>query len=157
MKTSFGIIYESAKSESFMTDNSELSQAISEVSEQLDSIATLDNDIIYTAEMVNVIESVQNDGTALYVVEAENLAKYMKSAGLEIGELQKAIADVASANGVEVNNITLVVESQAVYDDLIQEAKKVKTKSSKPLTPLNGVKKLISSAKNKGIQVFKRK
>ena len=93
----------------------------------------------------------------LYLVEAERLCRYMDCCGLELGDLGKAIKDVAHANGVDINNIALVIESGDVIDDIITEAKKVRSKSLVPANRLKNISDLSKKAKSIGIKVVKRK
>ena len=63
----------------------------------------------------------------------------------------------ANENGVDINNIALVIESGDVIDDIITEAKKVRSKSLVPATRLKNISDLSKKAKSIGIKVVKRK
>ena len=67
------------------------------------------------------------------------------------------LVDVAHANGVDINNIALVIESGDVIDDIITEAKKVRSKSLVPANRLKNISDLSKKAKSIGIKVVKRK
>lgn len=152
-----GIIYESAKAEPFSTTDLAFANELAMIEEDLASIKEMDQAIVYTAEMVPVIACHETDGSRILCVEAENLVKFMEGADLEIGELEDAIKAVAAANGVEVNDIALVVESTESCAHLIQEAKKSRKVTKGPLNALKSISDLAKLAKNKGIKVVKRK
>ena len=152
----YGLLYEAAKTEAMLNDDVAFAIDIKEATEELDSIEELEEDIDIAPDMVDVIEQYTSNGK-LYLVEAERLCRYMDCCGLELGDLGKAIKDVAHANGVDINNIALVIESGDVIDDIITEAKKVRSKSLVPATRLKHISDLSKKAKSIGIKVVKRK
>ena len=152
----YGLLYEAAKTEAMLNDDVAFAIDIKEATEELDSIEELEEDIDIAPDMVDVIEQYTSNGK-LYLVEAERLCRYMDCCGLELGDLGKAIKDVAHANGVDINNIALVIESGDVIDDIITEAKKVRSKSLVPANRLKNISDLSKKAKSIGIKVVKRK
>lgn len=152
-----GIIYEAAKAETFNTTDLAFANELAQIEEDLDAIKEMDQSIVYTAEMVPVIACTEATGERILCVEADNLVKYMEGADLEIGELEKAIEDIAAANGIPVNDIAIVVESTQTCDYLIQEAKKNRKTSKGALNSLKSISDLAKKATTKGLKVFKRK
>ena len=146
----YGLLYEAAKTEAMLNDDVAFAIDIKEATEELEE------DIDIAPDMVDVIEQYTSNGK-LYLVEAERLCRYMDCCGLELGDLGKAIKDVAHANGVDINNIALVIESGDVIDDIITEAKKVRSKSLVPANRLKNISDLSKKAKSIGIKVVKRK
>lgn len=152
----YGLLYEAAKTEAMLNDDVAFAMDIKEATEELDSIEELEEDIDIAPDMVDVIEQYTSNGK-LYLVEAERLCRYMDCHDLELGDLSKAIKDVAHANGVDINNIALVIESGDVIDGIITEAKKVRSKSLVPANRLKNISDLSKKAKASGIKVVKRK
>lgn len=157
MNKKFGLLYEAARGEQFNSDDLAFSNDVDDIEDELDPLEELEESIHYTAEMVNVFEHVTAKGDTLMLVECSDLQRFMECNDLELGELEKAIADVAKSNGVEVNNIAIVVESSEEIEEMLQEARKVRTKSSKPMKRLKDISDLSKMATNKGIKVVKRK
>lgn len=152
----YGLLYEAAKTESMLNDDTGFATELKEAVEELNSIEELEESIDMAPDMVDIIEQVTSNGS-LYLIEADQLCRYMDCHELELGDLGKAIKDVAKANGVEVNNIALVIESGEVIDNIITEAKKVRSKSLVPANRLKNISDLSKKAKAVGIKVVKRK
>ena len=156
MNKTYGLLHEAAKTEAMINDDNDFAIDISEATKELDSIQELEESIDMAPDMVDIIEQVTSNGS-LYLIEADQLCRYMDCHDLELGDLGKAIKDVAKANGVEVNNIALVIESGDVIKNLITEAKKVRSKSLVPMNRLKNISDLSKKAKSIGIKVVKRK
>lgn len=152
----YGLLYEAAKTEAMLNDDTGFATELREAVEELNSIEELEESIDMAPDMVDIIEQVTSNGS-LYLIEADQLCRYMDCHELELGDLGKAIKDVAKANGVEVNNIALVIESGEVIDNIITEAKKVRSKSLVPANRLKNISDLSKKAKAVGIKVVKRK
>ena len=152
----YGLLYEAAKTEAMINDDTSFATELREATEELNSIEELEESINMAPDMVDIIEQVTSNGS-LYLIEADQLCRYMDCHELELGDLGKAIKDVAKANGVEVNNIALVIESGEVIDNIITEAKKVRSKSLVPANRLKNISDLSKKAKSIGIKVVKRK
>lgn len=152
----FGLLYEIAKSEDFSQYDMNFIDTMSSIRNNLDKVATLPTPIKYTAEMVNVIGAKDNNNNDICLIEAENLFKYMESEGLEVGDIETAISNVAHANGVEVNNIALVIDSNKKIAKCCEEAAKLKEKTDVPIKRLQFMSSLVMNCYNKGIQVVKR-
>lgn len=158
MKKITGLIYEAAKMEDLGGDSkidNDLDDMID--NDEIDDIEDLDEQLIYTVEMIPVIEAFQYDGTRYCCLEAENLAKYMASNDLEVGDLEKAIEDVANSCGLKVNDLALVTESAADLKLMISEAKKSTSASKLVKKKISWISDIAKEAKRKGIKVLKRK
>lgn len=158
MKKLTNLIYESAKIEDIRVDckiDDDSDDIIDD--EDIDDIEDLDEQLFYTAEMIPVIEAIQYNGTRYCCLEAENLFKYMNSNNLEIGDLEKAIEDIANACGLAVNDLALVTESASSLKMMISEAKKSTSASKLVKDKLDWISNITKEAKHKGIKVLKRK
>lgn len=170
----FGLLYETIQTEPMELTNAGLADRIAGLKTDLD-IATdienddllddlvddggmyddeLDDDMIYAAEMVTVVE-MPCKGKMYACVEASDIFKFLKANDLEVGDIASAIAQIASANGIEVNNIAIVNESNQALKALLREAKL--NKGGKALDLLDKFASIARNAKNKGITVLKKK
>lgn len=130
--------------------------SIEDIEDEYEDMEELEDDIECTVEMVNVIENYDEyTSKSKYLVEMGDLARYMESSTLDI---ENAVLSIANENGIEKDNIYVVVESQEYIDELIQEAKKEKKlgfdKKLREIKNANGLFKLM---KTKGIKVAKKK
>lgn len=171
----FGLLYETIQTEPFELQNAGLSDKLAGIKYDLDisndvenddliddlvdddeSIYDdeLDKDMVYAAEMVTILE-IPSKGKMYACVEAGDLVKFMKMNDIEIGDIQDAIAKIATANNVDINNIAVVIESNSYLKSLITEAKKAK--GGPALSILDNVSKLAKNLKDKGFKVLKKK
>lgn len=127
--------------------------------DDLDDIEELEDDIVYTPEMVIVVGEETSYGTR-YLVEYDNLYKLMESYNLDIEE---ALKKVCEHNLISMSNTYLVIESQEVLEeslselaDSIHEAK-CPTKKAKRAKSLRNSKNFLKNVYNKGIKVVKKK
>lgn len=112
-----------------------------------------DENIEYTAEMVNIIKTKRGR----LVMEFDMLAKYMNSAN--ITDIEEAMQNVCEANGADYDNTYLVLESQEDMMSIVQEAKSKLNKKAKVkiFTKLRDSSNFLKTVKNKGIKVVKKK
>lgn len=154
------LLYEMAKSEDFSQYDMDFVDTMSSIKKNLSNIATLPNRITYTAEMVNVIAGDAYGDPNMCLVEAENLLKYMQSEGLEVGDIETAISNVAKANGIDVNDIALVIDSNAKITQCCEEAAAMKDKcdgsKNRSMRRLRFMTDVVKNCYNKGIRVVKR-
>jgi len=157
----FIVLTEAMKTESFEVDDLEdvlgddqsLQDDIGDAFEDIDE---LDDDIEYTAEMVNVIQQ-ESVSELRYLVEMDNLAKYMESAN--VTDVSEALTSIAECNSLDVDLMCVVIESEDYAVELLEEAKKMK-KSDPTKTKQKGIKStldVINMLKTKGIKVVKKK
>lgn len=155
-KEPYAILCESAKCECDEEDleDLELDDAEDELTGEMDPVDVVDDDIIYSEEMIPVIRIGEN-----YVVEFDMLAKYIDShPNVEISEALDLIATHES-NMLTPGSIGILVESDDYADQLIQEAKAAKrtASSKKKIKKVKDTASFLKNIKNKGIKVFKKK
>lgn len=123
--------------------------------DEIEDLEELDEEICYTAEMVNVICQESTYGRR-YLVEYDNLFKLMET--YNIDEL-KALNMVCEHNLISLADTYLVIESVDSIKEMLNEAKcnkgpLGKAKNSKKLANCS---KAIKNLKNKGIKLVTKK
>ena len=151
----YGIITEAARAESFEVDDINLNMEISEIERVIESIDELDTEIMYTVEMVNVIGDTDANGNEVYMVELENVQKYMESCDIE--DYAIAIENIAEANELESYSMCIVIESEDVIMLALNEAKKAKKVTPGKMKRIKNTADVLKLIKTKGIKVAKRK
>lgn len=105
------------------------------------------NTVAYRAEMVPVF---QNESQ--YFVEFDNMAKYMKSA--EVTDVSIALDNIAEANDIDTDKLSVVIESKEYMKSVIDEAIKQSKAGDKSLLESCELSmKLIEMMKSEGINV----
>lgn len=152
------IIAESSKTENFITEDTDFATNIVDIRSKLSNIPELKSQLIYTAEAVNVFGI--EEGNFL-CIEADSILKYMESANIPIANIKEAVLNVLNANHLDVENfsedVKIVIDSDAVIDKAINEAKQVKSISSKPYDRLKNMGMLIDLIEKSGLGLIKRK
>lgn len=152
------IIAESSKTENFITEDTDFATNIVDIRSKLSNIPELKSQLIYTAEAVNVFGI--EEGNFL-CIEADSILKYMESANIPIANIKEAVLNVLNVNHLDVENfsedVKIVIESDAVIDKAINEAKQVKSISSKPFDRLKNMGMLIDLIEKSGLGLIKRK
>ena len=151
----YGIIVEAARAESFEVDDINLNMEIAEVERVIESIEELDTDINYTVEMVNVIGDTDSEGKPVYMVELENVQKYMESCDIE--DYAIAIENIAEANELESSSMCIVIESEDTIMLALNEAKKAKKVTPGKMKRIKNTADILKLIQTKGIKVAKRK
>lgn len=151
----YGIITEAARAESFEVDDINLNMEISEIERVIESIDELDTEIMYTVEMVNVIGDTDANGNEVYMVELENVQKYMESC--DIDDYAVAILNIAEANSLDCSAMCLVIESEDAIMLALNEAKKAKKVTPGKMKRIKNTADVLKLIKTKGIKVAKRK
>lgn len=106
------------------------------------------NTVSYRAGMVPVFQNESGN----YFVEFDNMAKYMRSA--EVTDVSNALYDIAEANDINVDNLSVVIESKEYMKSVIDEAIKQSKAGDKSLLESCELSiKLIEMMKNEGINV----
>lgn len=121
-----------------------------------DDTEELEDDIDYSEDMVNVIQQETASGSR-YLVEMDNLAKYMQSSN--ITDVLEAITKIAECNSLDATAMCVVIESSESARQMLEEAKKFK-KSDPTKSLVQGIKDsfdVIKLMKTKGIKVVKKK
>lgn len=125
----------------------------------ISELEELEDDIIYTPEMVVIVAEETSYGTR-YLVEYDNLYKLMESYDLDVKE---ALDKVCEHNMISLSDTYLVIESQDILEeslselaDSIHEAK-CPSKKAKRCKSLKNSKNFLKDVYNKGIKVVKKK
>ena len=116
IKSCTDIIKESATAEEFNVSDIISDELKSKYGECMSNMPIIDKSVVaYNSSMVPVF---QNESG--YFVEMDNLVKYMNS--FEITDIAEAMENVAEANEIRVENISLVIESKDYMDSVIESA-----------------------------------
>ena len=160
-KNILDILSESAEIDAVMMDDfyddDELDDCMKEgnLDDIFDEFQDFDESVSYTEEMVNVIQF----GSDEYLIEHDNLLKYMESNSCSITE---AMDRICGSNNISINNTFLLMESKDDFIQALSEAKsalKSKDKSikEKAAKKIKATSKQLKELKNKGIKVLKKK
>ena len=123
----------------------------SQVNTIMESFDEVDEDVVYTAEMVSVIK-VGDD----YLTEMNTLYPYMKSNN--ITSVAEALNNVAAVNGLQEKAVGLLIESDDRTAEMIQEAcKKGGKAKEKALDKNKKATKIPAKLKKEGFPVKKKK
>ena len=123
----------------------------SQVNTIMESFDEVDEDVVYTAEMVSVIK-VGDD----YLTEMNTLYPYMKSNN--ITSVAEALNNVAAVNGLQEKAVGLLIESDDRTAEMIQEAcKKGGKAKEKALDKIKKATKIPAKLKKEGFTVKKKK
>ena len=123
----------------------------SQVNTIMESFDEVDEDVVYTAEMVSVIK-VGDD----YLTEMNTLYPYMKSNN--ITSVAEALNNVAAVNGLQEKAVGLLIESDDRTAEMIQEAcKKGGKAKEKALDKIKKATKIPAKLKKEGFPVKKKK
>ena len=123
----------------------------SQVNTIMESFDEVDEDVVYTAEMVSVIK-VGDD----YLTEMNTLYPYMKSNN--ITSVAEALNNVAAVNGLQEKAVGLLIESDDRTAEMIQEACKKGSKAKeKALDKIKKATKIPAKLKKEGFPVKKKK
>lgn len=162
IKDPYNILLEACKSECGECNDLAEEEVEQELEDEYAEVEEVeDGETFYNADMVNVIrhdpDPVEEDADVYYLVDMEDLGKYMDVN--EIKEPEEAIEQIADANGIEESAICIVIESDDAMKQLIEEAKNIKKSDAKKikLGKISGATKLIKDLKNKGIKLKKKK
>ena len=123
----------------------------SQVNTIMESFDEVDEDVVYTAEMLSVIK-VGDD----YLTEMNTLYPYMKSNN--ITSVAEALNNVAAVNGLQEKAVGLLIESDDRTAEMIQEAcKKGGKAKEKALDKIKKATKIPAKLKKEGFPVKKKK
>lgn len=154
-KDPYDILMEACRSECGECDDLVEDEIEREIEDEYVEVEELEEELPYTAEMVNVIEQ-SIEGGNRYLIDIDDLAKFMEKE-CEDDPLE-ALKKIAKANNLEESSMHVVIESDDFIEELLTEAKADnKAGSKKKLGKVSGVTKLLKDIKNKGIKVLKKK
>lgn len=156
-KKAFDLISECAESDSYNTD----SIFDSDVKLELDGLYAdikreIDKDcVVYSKESIPVLQIDDCDDSP-FCVELDMLAKYMDTNSLV--DIDQAVADIAEANNIAVDNLYVLIESEEDALEYLEESKKLKkaTGSKKKLGGIFNTATVLRQLKTKGIKVAKK-
>lgn len=155
-KSPFELLTEACKAEDAELCDANIDDIEQDLDDTFGDIEELDDDdeLSYTVEMVNVIEQKTSTGCR-YLVEMDNLAKYMMSAN--ITDVSEAVSNIAESNSLEVDTMCVVIESEDYLLSLLQEARKAKGPASTRAKHIKADLEVINMVKTKGLKVLKKK
>ena len=149
IKDPYNLLAEAASMD--LENDTSMALTESQVNSVLESIDEVDEDIVYTAEMVSVIR-VGND----YLTEMNSLYPYMQSN--DITSVAEALNNVAKVNGLQEKAVGLLIESDAKVKNMVDEAAKKGTSAKKKaLDKVKKATKLPAKLKKEGFPVKKKK
>lgn len=120
-----------------------------ELDNEYDDIDDLEDDIIYTEEMVNIIQVSENSYLGnINVIEYDNLNKLMESKSIDAKE---AVDKICEYYNIDIANTYVLIESMESTKESLQEACN-KGKGAK-----KKVAKSIKELKEKGVKLLKKK
>ena len=149
IKDPYSLLAEAASMD--LSINTSVALTESQVNTIMESFDEVNEDVIYTAEMVSVVQ-VGGD----YLVEMNALYPYMKSNN--ITSVAEALNNVAAVNGLQEKAVGLLIESDDRTAEMIQEAcKKGGKAKEKALDKIKKATKIPAKLKKEGFPVKKKK
>ena len=159
-KVAFDIISEAAEGENFNVSSifdsdvdAEFGTLYNDIRDEIDSA-----DISYPAESVPVLAIDREVGEECtpYCVEFDMLAKYMTTNN--VLDIEKAMLDVAQSNDIQLDELSLLIDSEEEVAEYLEEAKKIRkaTGSKKKLDSAYNTAAILKNVKTKGIRVAKK-
>ena len=149
IKDPYSLVAEAAELD--LSINTAAALTESQVNTIMESFDEVDEDVVYTAEMVSVIK-VGDD----YLTEMNTLYPYMKSNN--ITSVAEALNNVAAVNGLQEKAVGLLIESDDRTAEMIQEAcKKGGKAKEKALDKIKKATKIPAKLKKEGFPVKKKK
>lgn len=147
-KSCTDIIKEAAASEEFNVSDVIADELKSKYGECMSNMPIVDKSLVaYNCNMIPVFHNESE-----YFVEMDNVVKYMNS--FEITDIKEAMENIAEANEIELENISLVIESKDYMDSVIESAIKQSKAGDKTLLENCELSiKLINMLESEGINV----
>lgn len=150
-KTIVQMLSEACKTEEMNTDNVTDADMMKFLSDELTYLDSIEDDIEYTEEMVNVIMQESSYFGVRYLVELDNLTKLMESTGMDAKE---ALDAVCEHNNINAGDTYLLIESA---ESILEAVKKLSKGDLKSKAEINSTVKTIQDLKDKGIKVLTKK
>lgn len=149
IKDPYSLLAEAASMD--LSVNTSVALTESQVNTIMESFDEVSEDVVYTAEMVSVVQ-VGGD----YLVEMNALYPYMQSNN--ITSVAEALNNVAAVNGLQEKAVGLLIESDDRTAEMIQEAcKKGGKAKEKALDKIKKATKIPAKLKKEGFPVKKKK
>lgn len=150
-KDKLSILREACSTEEFNTDSIYDADILDYMSKELNYLPELEDDLVYTEEMVNVLLQESTYGNR-YLVEIENLVKLMESSDIDA---KTALERICEFNEINIGDTYVVIESA----DTILESLKLFSKESslKAKSDIKDTVKSMQDLKDKGIKLLTRK
>ena len=149
IKDPYSLLAEAASMD--LSVNTSVALTESQVNTIMESFDEVSEDVVYTAEMVSVVQ-VGGD----YLVEMNALYPYMQSN--KITSVAEALNNVAKVNGLQEKSVGLLIESDDKTKSLIEAAnKKCGKAKEKALDKIKKATKIPAKLKKEGFPVKKKK
>ena len=149
IKDPYSLLAEAASMD--LSVNTSVALTESQVNTIMESFDEVNEDVVYTAEMVSVVQ-VGGD----YLVEMNALYPYMQSNN--ITSVAEALNNVAKVNGLQEKSVGLLIESDDKTKSLIEAAnKKCGKAKEKALDKIKKATKIPAKLKKEGFPVKKKK
>ena len=149
IKDPYSLLAEAASMD--LSVNTSVALTESQVNTIMESFDEVNEDVVYTAEMVSVVQ-VGGD----YLVEMNALYPYMQSN--KITSVAEALNNVAKVNGLQEKSFGLLIESDDKTKSLIEAAnKKCGKAKEKALDKIKKATKIPAKLKKEGFPVKKKK
>lgn len=147
-KSCTNIIREAAAAEDFNVSDIITDELKSRYSDCMCNMPIIDKSVVsYNCRMVPVF---QNESG--YFVEMDSIVKYMNS--FEITDVKEAMENIAEANNIDLESMSLVIESKDYMDSIIKSAIKQSKAGDKTLLESCEVSiKLLKLLESEGINV----
>ena len=147
-KSCTDIIKEAALAEEFNVSDIITDELKSKYSDCMNNMPIVDKSLVaYNCNMVPVF---QNESG--YFIEMDNVVKYMNS--FEITDVKEAMENIADANEIRLENMSLVIESKDYMNSIIESAIKQSKAGDKTLLENCELSiKLINLLESEGINV----
>ena len=149
IKDPYSLLAEAASMD--LSVNTSVALTESQVNTIMESFDEVNEDVVYTAEMVSVVQ-VGGD----YLVEMNALYPYMQSN--KITSVAEALNNVAKVNGLQEKSVGLLIESDDKTKSLIEAAAKKGGKAKeKAMDKIKKATKIPAKLKKEGFPVKKKK
>lgn len=149
LKDPYSMLAEAADMDLSISTSTALTE--SQINTVMESFDEVDEDVVYTAEMVSVIK-VGDD----YLTEMNSIYPYMQSNG--ITSVAEALNDVARINGLQEKSVGLLIDSDDKIESMMEAAKKKGGKAKEgALDKIKKATKIPAKLKKEGFPVKKKK
>jgi hypothetical protein len=123
------VINNFSKTETFMTEDTNMSLAMGDLVDEMSSLDTIPSRLSFPASEVPVASFDEGTTVSKYGVGADVLSLYMERNG--ISDIKEAMSNIASANNISVEEMMMVLPSDAEVIAYMNEAKQDPNPTSK--------------------------
>ena len=147
-KSTIDIIKEASLTEEFQTSDLVSDELKTNFNECVNNIPIIAKETVaYNSKMVPVFKQESS-----YFVEMDTVVKYMNS--FEITDIKEAMENIADANDIEIEEMSLVIESEEYMNSVIESAiEQSKAGDKSLLESCELAVKLINMLESEGIKV----